>query len=307
MSNPIAIETHPISGALKPGSAKIRPTREDAEQDIDQFYALLSVLRERRELPLKKIAYITGDETGNPEASVSKKITSRTLPKEARDFILRYIFDEANLLSGASRKQLSAIQDAFYFAFLNYLAVKETSQDTSRARVLGTYRLWRPSVETDGQYVYGKIEFTEEPDTRALAACMVQIRRPGPGDPGEKEVFTGYLFRVSHMHLLVLRDVLAKSIRVTILTGSKPSEFGTDLNPKSPFKGTVKHAGWMDGFVLGVDGGRGFFSPLYLSLVDDVDELAGLDQELDIIGADDPRMPPRVLNKLQRNGPLRRL
>jgi hypothetical protein len=293
---------------LTPGAIVVRPTREDAEQDVNMFYLLLDTLREIADtLTLKQIAAITGEVTLNPQVNTHKKIKNRTLSKDARDFLLRFIFDQAALIYGGPATQVADIKDAFYFAFLKYAGVKLTSQDKSRARLIGTYRFWRPSVEHDGEYVFGKIELAESPVTRALTAKMVQIRRSGPGDPGEREEFSGYLFRVSHMHLLVLVDEITKDIRATILKYSKPSEIGTDLNPRSPFKGRLKHIIWMDGFVLGVDGDKVFFSPLHLSLVDDVDQLAALENTLDIIPESDPRLPPRVLRKLQRNGPLRRL
>src|SRR5262245_47353410 len=202
MSKPIATKTHPVAEVLKPGSVVIRPTREDAEQDINHFYTLLNGFRERRELPLKKIAYITGDETGNPEVSVSKKITSRTLPREARDFILRHVFETGQLLTGTARRQISAFDDALYFALLSFYSAKETSQDKARARVGGTYKFWRYSAEHDNEYIFGKMVFKEDPETRALRATLVQAKQPYQGEQGLVESFTGYFFRLSHMYFI---------------------------------------------------------------------------------------------------------
>jgi hypothetical protein len=46
---------------------------------------------------------------------------------------------------------------------------------------------------------------------------------------------------------------------------------------------------------------------VHLSLVDDVDELAALDELLDVIPEGDARIPRRVVDKLKRLGPLKRL
>jgi hypothetical protein len=40
MSKPVAMKTHAATEPIKLGSVIIRPTREDAEQDIDLFYTL---------------------------------------------------------------------------------------------------------------------------------------------------------------------------------------------------------------------------------------------------------------------------
>ena len=70
------------------------------------------------------------------------------------------------------------------------------------------------------------------------------------------------------------------------------------------FAGRRNHIVLMDGFGFGIDG---FFSPVHLSLVDDVDELASLDEVPDVVPEDDRRIPWRVVRKLKRNGPLKRL
>jgi hypothetical protein len=151
-----------------PGTMVIRPTRADAERDPNEFYTLLAALRSPETLPLRKIAEVVGDTSLNPEPNILRKIKNRTLTEEARRFLLRHIFDEENLLSGKTRKQLSAIDDALYFAFLNYLNMRDTVQDTARAHVVGTYKLWRYSFDHDGEFILGKEVLFEDPKNRAL-------------------------------------------------------------------------------------------------------------------------------------------
>jgi len=243
----------------------------------------------------------------HPQTNIHKKLAKRTLPKEARDRCLRHAFEEGDFFSRATRHKLAGIPDAVYFAFLNFAAVKETSQDKARARSVGSYKFWRPSVEHDEEFIFGRIDFEEHPDNHALKARMLQVKQASDGELAAREEFKGYLFRVCHMHLLFLHDPVSNDVRMAIFPRCKVSEVGTTRNSRCPFAGSVLHTVWMDGFVLGIDGSNCFFSPVHLSLVDDVDELAGLDDQLDIIQADDRRLPRRVFNKLQRSGPLRRL
>jgi hypothetical protein len=287
---------------ITPGSIIVRPTRQDAEQHAGHFYLLLKALRANRELPLKKLGYITGDTTNNREINIWKRIKNETLTPDERDLILRHVFDEARLLSGKFANQLATIEDAFYFAFLNYAAVKETSQDKVRARSIGTYRFWRPSVDFDDEYVFGKIKYEANSKTGALDATMLQVRQPSPGHGRTEEHFSGHLFRVSHLYLMILCDQITNDIRMTFLTHRTESQVGTDLNPRSPFQGRMAHNVTMEGHVFGVSGQKRFFAPLYLTLVDDVDELATLDSQLNIVK--EHEVPERVLKKLKGMGKL---
>jgi hypothetical protein len=78
-----------------------------------------------------------------------------------------------------------------------------------------------------------------------------------------------------------------------------------NANPRCQFEGASLHIVQMDGFALGIDGSTGFFSPVHLSLVDDIDELAGLEANLDVLP--EQSIPKRVAEKLRQNGPMRRL
>ena len=101
---------------------------------------------------------------------------------------------------------------------------------------------------------------------------------------------------------MILCDHITNDIRITFLTHRTEAEVGTDLNPRSPFKGRMPHNVTMEGHVFGVDGQKPFFAPLYLSLVDDVDELADLDSKLNIVK--EHEVPERVLKKLKGMGKL---
>lgn len=290
-----------------PGAIAIRPTRADAESNPNEFYTLLAALRNPETLPLRKIAEIVGDLSHNPEPNILRKIKNRTLTEDARRFLLRHIFDEGSLLSGKMRKQLVAIDDALYFAFLNYLNVRETAQDTARAHLVGTYKLWRYAIDHDDEFILGKEVVFEDPKTRALKVELTLAEHGIEGPPGTRQRLSGYLFCVSGMYMTVVRDVLTDDVRSTLFPHFRIDQVGTDLNPRSVFAGRQNHVVSMDGFSFGIAGRNAFCSPLHVSLVDDTDELAKLTERLGVVGEDDERIPRRVVKKLRCAGPLRRL
>lgn len=292
---------------MTPGSYRIRPTREDAETNPEVFYDWLERMRLGSDLPLSKLAELTDDKTNNPTVNLHKRIKNQTLPSKARKLILRHAYEDALVISGQARSQIGTIPDAPYFALLNFFCAKETSQDKARARALGTYRFWRESVEHQDEFVLGKVEFVEDADTRAVHARMTQVVRHPDGTVGARENFDGYLFRIAHMYVMFLRDMRTNDPRVSFFPTCKFDEVGIKVNPRSIFDGKTLHVVYMDGYCLGVDGGRSFFAPIHLALEDNVDRLTILDGELDIVGDGDPRLPPRVAKKLRAKGRLRRL
>jgi hypothetical protein len=227
-----------------------------------------------------------------------RKLDKKSVTEEEQSKALYHFFEELS----RARKEVKKFDDAFYFSFLNFAMVRETSQDKARARSIGTYRFWRQSVEHEDEYIFGKIVLSENPKSGALEASMLQVRQATPGLTRFEEHFSGHLFRVSHLYLMMLRDHITNDVRITFFTHRRESNVGTELNPRSPFKGNMPHNVCMDGHVFGIDGQKRFFAPLHLSLVDDVDEVGELDDKLDIIKEQD--MPERVLKKLQGMGKL---
>jgi hypothetical protein len=67
-----------------------------------------------------------------------------------------------------------------------------------------------------------------------------------------------------------------------------------------------RHGGaHMEGLTFGIDRRSCFLSPVHFSLVDDVDELAGLDATLGLLTEGNARLPQRVVNKIKGCGSLR--
>jgi hypothetical protein len=260
-------------------------------------------------------------------STISNWVAKKKFPPDARHLILKNLFENESFLLGNVRNDLAReYDDPLYFAFLNWLDVKETSQDNARARIIGSYRLWRFSVEHEGEFVSGRIDFSEDPKTKAVKVRMTQPKQRLDGYRATLETASGYLFRVSHMYLMLLTDDLTNDVRMTIFPRVKVDLIGDEvhpgtrdrekdpttgewkkLNPKCVFAGSNLHIVHMDGFGLGIDGSSGFFSPVHLALVDDVEELAALDGSLDVLPKDHPRVPDRVARKLERSGPMRRL
>ncbi len=280
----------------EPGLIYIAPTREDAERDAEVFYSLLEA--HRPSLSLKAIAGIVDDKTNNPDQNMHKRIKNKSFSTHEKRLILRHIY-EHGVPASVLRSQIGGCPDALFHALLMFLGVNETSQDKARARLIGTYRFYRFSSAHDGEYVIGKLTITHDKKSRALCAEMLQLRLPGRNEPGIRERFTGYALRVANMYLVFMRHTRTSAVRMLLLGDFHHDDVGTDINPGSCFKGRVFHAVSMDGHELGVDGNKPFYSPVHMSLVEDVTELALLDQQLDVVPEDDPRLPARVVKKLQ--------
>lgn len=288
-----------------PGFVAIRPTREDAEQYKDAFYTLIDAIQGK--LTYKQLAAAVDPDALDNVSSVFRSLNARTLNPSGRTSVLRYIFDKAQLFTGKGRAVVRNVPDAAYFALLEFLSIPEAQQDAARARLVGTYRFWRFSMEHPGEYVLGRLCIEEDAATHALRASMLQVRLLREGHVGGRQEFTGYVLRVANMDLLILRSARTNAVRTILLNHCQTSDVGTDHNPRSPFRGCALHVISLDGHELGIDGSKAFHSPVHLALVDNVDELAGLEASLDVVGEGDPRLPRRVIRKLQAAGEIRRL
>jgi hypothetical protein len=291
--------------APMPGAIVIRSTRDDAERSPDDFYCLLEEFRGSGLLPLRKIAEACGDSSLNPEPNILRKIQSRTLSEQARAALLGHIFGRESLLFGASRRQVSAIADPLYFVLLNFLDAKDAVQDEARARVVGTYKLWRHALEHEDELALGKMTVSEDPKTHALMTDVIVARKSAHGLRGSCNRFLGYLFFVSRMYFMITRNRRTDDLRMTLFSRFRMDEVGTEINPRSIFAGRRNHIVHMDGITLGMDGSKAFVSPTHISLVDDVDELSKLDEFIDVMPQNDGRVPSRVVKRLMRCGPLR--
>ncbi|MCP3439808.1 hypothetical protein [Bradyrhizobium sp. CCGUVB14] len=293
----------PIEAA--PGAIQIRPTRLRAEREPDQFYPLLEAFRDPDILPLRKIAELSGDRSLNPEPNTLRKLKSQTLSDEARRVLLRHIFDDERLLFGKRREALDLIDDAFYFAFLNYFHACDVVQDEARAKIIGTYKYWRYAADRDDEFALGRLTFSEDKDSRALKV-EARLKECGIARTSSDWLLRGYAFAIDETLLFFTRRH-GGNLRLTILPRARTSTVGTAINPRSVFAGHHEHIVHMDGLTIGLDRGNCFLSPIHVSLVDDVDELANLDASLDVMTEDDPRLPRRIVKRLRKSGPLRRL
>ncbi|MDR3471225.1 MAG: hypothetical protein P4M09_06005 [Devosia sp.] len=286
------------------GSREVRPTRSQAEESETQFWRLFGYFRDKLRLTNEQVGAAIGYSTKNTAINISPRISNQTFTAAERGNFLSYIFRSKQ----RHQTEVAAVPDALYFALLHHCHAVETSQDNARIRLAGTYKLWRFSVEHESEFVLGRIDIEEDDNTHALKVRMIQPKQPRDGLRGTRETASGYMFRLSNMYVLLLTDDLTDDLRVTIFPRSKMDEVGTDINKNSLYAGRHDHVVHLDGFGLGVDGSTGFFSPVHLSFVDDVDVLSSLDDSLDVAPAEDEtRIPKRILEKLRRSGPLRRL
>jgi len=162
------------------------------------------------------------------------------------------------------------------------------------------------AIDYEDEFVLGKMVFDEDPRTRALkvgvalAEHSADVRSPC-------RRLAGSLFSVSGMYLTIVRDVLTNDFRSGMFPHFSISEVGTAVNPRSVFAGRQHHIVTLDGLWFGIAGRIACSSAVHLSLIDDAGELAELNEQLGVVGEDDERIPRRVVKKLKRSGPLRRL
>jgi hypothetical protein len=280
------------------GKGYIRPTRQEAEQASEKFYELIAYLHERRNAQRKLTWNKIGELLGIDPSNAQRRVETERLDKHECKIVLDYIYDESRLIVDPDGLGLTEIRDFLYFAALGFYDIKATSQDNARANLVGTYRLWRHSVENPDEFVHGRLDFEESEESGALCAKMIQPLKPTPMMRASTEEFNGYVFRMSHMYVMLLRDIANNDPRITIFPSFRDEFIGTDKNPKSVFTGTRKHVVHMEGFGMGIDGKKVFISPVYVELVDDKDELSRLNASLDVVSEADT--PQRIVKKLRR-------
>lgn len=276
------------------GKGYIRPTRGEAESLPAKFYELVAYLRAKRNLTWQKL----GEQLGVDATNATRRINGRSLDLDERKLILHYIYDQSKLISDPAGAEISAIRDNLYFSLADFYGIKPTSQDNVRALCVGTYQLWRHSVEDSGEFVHGRLDFYENEATGAVCVSMIQPRKARDGMRASTEEFAGYLFRVADMYMMLLRDIANNDLRITVFPHFRSENIGTDKNPNSVFPGTVSHMVHMDGFGMGIDGNNLFVSPVYLELVDDKHELDQLADKLDVVP--ESAAPARIVAKLKR-------
>jgi hypothetical protein len=276
------------------GKGYVRPTRSEAEKSAAKFYELVAYLRAKRNLTWQRL----GEQLGIDASNATRRINGHSLGDDERRLVLHYIYDESKLISDPAGSEIAAIRDNLYYSLADFYGIKPTSQDNVRAHCLGTYQLWRHSVEDAGEYVHGRLDFFENEETGALCARMIQPRKGRDFMRPSTEEVVGYLFRVADMYAMLLRDIANNDLRITIFPRFRMENIGTDKNPNSVFPGTKSHMVHMEGFGMGVDGNNLFVSPVYLELVDDKDELEQLTGKLDVVP--ESAAPPRIVSKLKR-------
>jgi transcriptional regulator with XRE-family HTH domain len=277
------------------------PSRAEAENDPVAFYRLVGFLQARRtnRLQSKQIAEALGVDKG----TVSRKLNGTSFTKDERMLILDYIY-RRRLIYGSWIGQVRSVPHNLFYSMMDFYDIKENSQDNARADIIGTYRLWRYSSDLESEYVLGKIEITEgkkhtgegdDKDEPALCVTIRQVRKPREGQRETDEILDGYFLRVSNMYVMQVRQQLTHNLRCTIFKDFRSDTVG---KRNSIYPPNTKHLVHLDGFAMGMDANLLFFSPVYVELVDDKNELVELDSTLDILP--ESKVPSRILQKLRR-------
>jgi hypothetical protein len=281
-----------------------RPTRNEAEQDPESFYRFIAYLcaRPKKRLQVNHIA----DALGCDKGTASRKLSAKKLSADERGQVLADIYHR-RLIYGSWIEEVQEVPHHLFYSMMAFYGIKENSQDNARGAIAGTYRLWRYSSDLEGEFVHGRIDIEEDHknpvsgDDEGVGALRVkirQIRKPGAFQRGTDEVLDGYFFRISNMYTLLVRQQLTHNFRSTIFKDFRTDVVGKNVNKKSIYKANTEHVVSLDGFAMGMDANLLFFSPVYVELVDDKDEIDRLDSELDVVP--ESKVPGRILQKLKR-------
>jgi hypothetical protein len=204
--------------------------------------------------------------------------------------------------------QVGAIRVNLFHAMTDFFKIDDSIQRVDRDAVLGTYKMWRYSTQYPGEYVLGKIEITDETPEQCpgaggglspLRVKVRQVRKRRDGVRSDDEIVEGYFFRFPNIHMMLVRDTATSHPRCTILKFSRRGFVGYHADPDSIYPAETNHIVDFVGFAMGMDADLTFFSPVYLQLVDNRDELAELDDKLDIIP--ESEVPERILRSLKRH------
>jgi hypothetical protein len=277
------------------GDEMPRPTRADAEQSENAFYEVLDFAQKQRKLTLQQIGNVLG---GLDKSTVSKKIQSKGFSEDQRALVLHYLYVERQLLTDDWRKETASIPHVLHFALLQFFRINPTSHDNAASRIAGTFELWRPSVESLNEYVHGRLTFALDEKTDAILAQMIQRQKSEDGLHGGTEELNGCLFRVGDMYAMVLRDATTNDLRITIFPRYRTESIGQHIDKHSVFPENTKHIIQMDGFEMGKDGRDFVFTPVFVSLVDNKDQLDALNGKLDVVP--EGKVPPRVVRRLNK-------
>ena len=291
----------------------VRPTRSRMEKDPAAFHKFIRYALHTKDITQAELLEKALSDRSTVKSTFSRWIKEGKTPRKERLEILRYIFDTRKMFTDDWRTHLANVPDPLFHAFVDFFDIKSTSIDNARAHVvgakassneaypIGTYALWRHSVENDDEFVFGKLEFSYDGDSAVIRAKMLQPRRADKTDEtrfcqrGSLEQFEGYFFRLANMYVMMLRDVATNDIRVTIFNKFRTEKIDVRTNSNAQGEPQIVHLG---GFGLGMDGNSLFISPVYAELVDSSEKLASLDQQLDVVSED--KVPPRIVKRLRR-------
>ena len=172
------------------------PADTPVEQAWSRRSTLLHAVRRADALPHKRIADAIEDTSSSWETNISRRVRERSFSPDQRLKITRAIFDEHMTPSGIARTQQRKNTDALYFAFLNFMGIKETSQDKARARAMGTWKFFRHSYDHEGEFMLGRVDIYEDPHSHALKVEMFQQKKAQAGIIGAKEQFDSIIFAI---------------------------------------------------------------------------------------------------------------
>lgn len=294
-----AKERKPLSASFE----NARPSLAEARRSSDKAHRLIRWLRDHRNLTQAKI----GVELALDQTNVGRKLTSGGFDKDQLTIILDYA-EKNELIQPTWLGEAAFIPHSLFYSMMNFFELKPHDQDNARAQLTGTYRLFRHSTEWDKDFVFGRLDITEDaehPDddashTTALCVTIRQVRKKTRNQRGTDERLDGYIFkmRTGYVMLVKERGMLSNNFRCTVFNEGRIDEVGKRVDGTSVFPADTIHLVHAKGFAVGMDAGEIFFSPVYIDLVDSEREVEELDGQIDLC-LEGENIPRRVATWLQ--------
>lgn len=227
--------------------------------NVDDVIDHLKALQAAKAVTYAKLLRDTGIKK-NP-ASLSRWITRKVawdaIGKAGHETLVRYLIDRHDWHCSEWKGEIDAIPDALFHAVSSYLDISHATQDKTRRRAKGVFRVYYPSLTLTGRYVVGAALFGSDPQSDSVTVKLVFRYQPNEAThfaarPVD-EAYDGYLFRKARKYFSLMRDSEKTHMRMEVY----PDMFrvGEDIKV-------------MRGMVMSISENRSFHAPIYYEKIE---------------------------------------
>lgn len=235
--------------------------------NVDAVIAHLTALQADRTITYAKLLRDTGIRKNAASLSrwITRKVAWDAIGKAGHESLVRYLIDRHDWRRSEWKSKIDAIPDALFHAVSSYLDISHATQDKTRQRAKGVFRVYYPSLTLKGRYVVGAALFGSDPQSNAVTVKLAFRYQPNESTPFTarpvQEAYDGYLFRKARKYFSLMRDSEKTHMRMEVYTDT--FRVGEDIKI-------------MCGSVMSVSENRSFHAPIYYEKI----ELAKNDTEV---------------------------